>query len=756
MTTTLPRPIEADASAPDSAEHGAMQPEVGTRLSAGGTIRPMLAAGLASSAAALTMAGIFGTWSARILAVACVAVGSAWQVAAMRVGKRSAILQALLLPATLLVAAFAIAPHPPADVLRLIGDAVAKGRLLRPPVPFDPGWRALLIVLITVLAHGNAAIATSIRRPRLALVLPVPIIFVTAITQPKQDEALAGIIIFLFMLAALAVLFGGDLADTTRITRGFEIKRAIRGVGLGAVALLVLVGLNSSSFLFPKPSYNPAQKPQKPKAIPLSEARDRVLFEVQADAPPKGINGPWRMGTLDVYDGRSWRLAPLNDSRLVTVKSGAALNSADSSAGPASVAVTFTVRDLGKSPQMPTVTEPRSVDFSSGRLQYDPRTQSLRVTTGTVPAGMNYVMHKAPYPDAKGLAETTFASKAKFKDFLEIPSPPPAVRDLLASAPTNPWDRLDFFRGKLNAVVVAVGPGLPKDVPAAKVQDLLVGSHEGSPFEIVAAEAMLARWAGVPSRIGFGFEGFNDEAGKKTVRPKNGANWLEAYFDGYGWVPIVGSPPRAKTSLDTDPNTKFDPTIKPSDDVAIELYLAVRVRTFKQLYEQVRAVLLTALPIVASAILIWLSVPIVRRWWRRRRQRVWAARIGPRAQIATHYAELRDYATDLNIGDPFDTALEYLDRLEEDDEHQELAWLVTRTLYGDLGGRVGEPDVEAARAMVASLKQRMAEGQTRQARIIAFLSKASLRAPYAQDIAAASRRRVERGRLSLRTESMRR
>ena len=37
----------------------------------------------------------------------------------------------------------------------------------------------------------------------------------------------------------------------------------------------------------------------------------------------------------------------------------------------------------------------------------------------------------------------------------------------------------------------------------AKVDQLLVGNHEGTPFEIVAAEAMLARWAGVPSRIAF-------------------------------------------------------------------------------------------------------------------------------------------------------------------------------------------------------------------------------------------------------------
>ena len=93
-------------------------------------------------------------------------------------------------------------------------------------------------------------------------------------------------------------------------------------------------------------------------------------------------------------------------------------------------------------------------------------------------------------------------------------------------------------------------------VPPSKVADLLFGSKEGSPYEIVASEALLARWAGWPARIGFGFDGFNDEGGKKTIRPKNGSNWLEIDVQGSGWVPIIGVPPKAKSSLDNDPNAR--------------------------------------------------------------------------------------------------------------------------------------------------------------------------------------------------------
>ena len=57
-----------------------------------------------------------------------------------------------------------------------------------------------------------------------------------------------------------------------QLTRQFEVKRLIRGAIALALAVGLLILLNQSNFLFPKPAYNPAQKPQKPKAIPLSAA----------------------------------------------------------------------------------------------------------------------------------------------------------------------------------------------------------------------------------------------------------------------------------------------------------------------------------------------------------------------------------------------------------------------------------------------------------------------------------------------------
>ena len=86
----------------------------------------------------------------------------------------------------------------------------------------------------------------------------------------------------------------------------------------------------------------------------------------------------------------------------------------------------------------------------------------------------------------------------------------------------------------------------------------------------------------MPSRIGFGFDAGQNENNVVTIRPKNAAQFLEAWFNGYGWIPVISQPPKAKTSLNTDKNQQFDPTIQPSDDVGVELVIPFQLESLKQ------------------------------------------------------------------------------------------------------------------------------------------------------------------------------
>jgi hypothetical protein len=619
----------------------------------------------------------------------------------------------------------------PSRLPHLLSEAIGSGRVLRPPIPFDAGWKPILVAVFALLGFGAAWVGSALERPRLALAVPLPVLGLTAITQPDNGQFIAGVCSFVPLLAALAVLFGGDSMKASELTKEFELKRAVRGVMAAAGIVVALVVLGNASFLFPKPAYNPSNKPQKPKPIPLSSIQDRVLFEVKTTS---GITGPWKTGALDVYDGTAWRLPPFDKKRFIPVPPDGIVDVARNAA--ATEVVQFTTRDLGNAASLPGMTSPTRIekpgDFNP---KWDPRVNVFRVEQGRVPANVAYTLAQPKYPDAETLMKAP-KPQGNFAEMLAMPKAPPRIERLLQEAPPQPlWLRLDYVRTALRDVAVAKGGGVPGDIAPARVVEILDGkTHEATPYEIVAAETMLARWAGVPARVAFGFDGLNTEGGLFTVRPANAAQWLEVYFEGHGWIPLIQAPKQAKQEINNDPNSKFNPDTLASDQVAAELYIPIKLHTFKQLYQRLREDLLSTLPYVGGLVGLYLLTPATMKQLRRRKRRNWAEALGPRAQVAVEYAEFRDAAHDLNVGDPLDTPLEYRKRLQEDDEHDELAWLVARSLYGDLGQRVTDEDAQSAEELATSLRRRLSRGQPFQARALAFLSKASLRLPYTDEV----------------------
>lgn len=693
-------------------------------------IRPVLAAASATVGAGLLIAGIFDSWSARGIAVLGSLAGPAWTLYSLRTPRR-AVAQLLLLPALLALSILVLLllGGSPAELPTLVGDALESGRLLRPPVPFDPGWGPILVTATAMLGFAASWVAISLNRQMLAVAIPVPVIAITAISQPKDAQVLAGLFAFVPILAALAVLFGGDATRSGALGGEFELKRALRSL-VGMVPLIAaLVALSSADFLFPQPVYDPTDKPQKPKSVPLSAADDRVLFEVQTDSQ---ITGPWRTGVLDVYDDDAWKLPPYDSDRFEPLAADGQLSPLRLDAEQ--LEVTLTIRDLGNSAVLPMLATSTAVQLTSADVVHDPRTGLLRVPEGRVPGGVVYTLSLPEYPTADQLGEVASSPNRELAEQLEAPRPPAIVESLLQSAPQTPWRRLDVLRKNLLSEVTAEGAGAPVDVPREKVVDLLEGSKTGTPFEIVAAEALLARWAGVPSRIGFGFDGLNDENGVLTVRPRNSAQWLEAWFPGYGWVPLIGQPEKARTELDSDPNARFNPAILPSDDVAVEVYVPIEVQNLKLLYERVRETLFRILPFAVLAGVAYVGWPAAAKARRRQKRRRWATAHGPQAQVAVEYAELRDLAIDLNVGDEWDTPLEWMHKVQPDEEHAELAWLASRALYGDMRDTVTEADARAAEELAGSMRRRLSRAQPGSTRAIAAISRTSLERPFTTEL----------------------
>lgn len=715
--TAAPGAGAAEAPEPRSADD---------EVQAESPVSPLLASGsafLATAAAGWMLGGVFAGDFARIVGLVSALLGAGMVWASYRT-RTPVVVQFLVLPIAVIGGAALVAPDATggtANLPSLVVEALRSGGLASPPVPFDPGWRFLLVVLVSSVAVTGASAALATGRPRLAVFLPAPVAVAGILVQPPGSEMVSVGVSLVLIVAALAVAFGADLASQGVTGSAFEVRRFGRAAVMLAGLVAVLVAAANMGFLFPEEQESNVIPPKRPEVPP--PAVDRVIFTVKSQS-----NGPWRLGVLDVYDGRAWLTPPFDPSRFVDIPDNDVVPGAKADVPPDQrVQAEFTITDL-EGRVVPNMASPLLFKGAPDGAQVDPRTQQFRLG-GRVRSGTSYTVEALAPPSAGTLLAAPPPSPA-LRPFLEVPPPPPEVQALLDEMPPDLplYERLQFVRTKLYENVVAAGAGNPVDVPPARVVDMLAGK-EASPYEITAAEALLARWAGVPSRVGYGYHGGDLKDGRAEIRPKHGAMWLEAWFEGSGWLSIVGRPPRAKSSLSQNEKNE-DPTIRPTEELGAVVYVPIRLERITLLYTIVQFWLKKILPgaMAAAAFAAFYTglLKIGRRW----RRRMWANRRGPRARVAAAYAELRDVAIDFNFGHPTLTPIEFLDVVEEDDDHAQLAWLVTRALWGDLARDVRSEDAEQAELYARSVRRRLKAGQSPLMRTLAVASRASLKDPY--------------------------
>jgi hypothetical protein len=696
-------------------------------------LRLAIAMAFPAIAAAVMAGGVFIGFEARVYAAVAAMLGVALAVAAARF--RSPVAANLIIVGGLFgIGLLMVVPTGLGNVTsvgRLASQASSSGDVLRPPVELTAGWQAILGWLLGIVGFAAAWVAIVVKKPSVGLLLPLPVAAIAGISVPDSDQVASGLVVLVLFAVGLGMLSGTQMgAADEHLPAGYEVRRALRALPLLAVVTAALYLLAQSNFLFPEPAINPAEQPQKPKTVPLSQVEDRVLFTVDSQ-----LSGPWRVGSLDVYDGKDWRLPAFSESRLNDVPRDGVVNR-DLSPG---VRATFTIAGLGGTvlPGLPNMV---GVVAEGPKLAYDGRSGALRVAQGQVQAGLSYTVAAAALPNVEDLRNITEPNPTGLDRFTEIPPAPPAVADLLDKAPkSSKWDTFDFVRTYVLSNVTATGTGSPKSVTAERMQDMLAGSKEGTPYEIVAAQALLARWAGIPSRIGYGFDGGevrgSPPGAALEVRPKNGASFPEVFFPKYGWLPVIGTPTKAKPTVGSDPSTqRQDPNVLPSDDIQIGLFVPVLVPPKSPMPEQIRRAVLIAVPLALLLFGAYVAWPGVRKAWVRGRRRTAARAAGPRARVALAYAEWRDMGTDYGYRHDTDTPLMYLDRFVEDPEHTELAWLVTRSLWGDLQGSLTPEMATMAEELSRAMRRRLAQAHPAPVRAIGVVSRLSLRHPYAPEL----------------------
>lgn len=686
-------------------------------------------------ASALMIGGVFRGADPRAYAIVSGVLGVLLGFGLTRL-RKAGLVNLLMLAGLFVIGVLMVVPENPsnaAKVATLAREAAAEGNLLNPPVPFDPGWKAIVGWLMGIIGFASAWIALAFKKPSIALLLPLPFAAFAGISVPDDQQVASGLAVLVLFAIGLGLLSSEQSVDDEdeRPPLSYEIRKALKAMPLLAVIVVALYGVSKAGFLFPPPAIDPAKEPQKPKTVPITEVEDRELFTVKST-----ISGPWRMGALDVYDASdgSWRLPPFDENELADVdRSGVVDRSKDRG-----VRADFTVRGLGGAvlPGLPNPVGIVATGLDTG-LQYDGRTNNIRLRDGQVTSGFEYSVVAAKLPGVDELRAVVNRPNEDLELYLEIPEAPPAAQELIDRANDqfdNAWDRFDFLRTYVLDEIVAVGVGTPTEIPTERVQEIL-GDMEASPYEMVALQAMFARWVEVPSRIGYGFDGGDVVEGQEqtlSIRPKHGASFPEVFFEGHGWLPVIGVPRQAEATVNSDPDQQqVDPNVQPSDEVAAQVYLPIIVDPPSTAAKQLAVILLTLVAIAAVVGAAYALFPALYKARMRARARERALRQGPRARIALAYTEWRDYATDLGFYFPTDTPLMFLDRFVPDEEHNELAWLTTRGLWGDLQAELTDDHAAAAIELSRSLRRRLSNAQPASLRFVAVISRLSLKHPFA-------------------------
>lgn len=683
---------------------------------------------LSALGAAWMVGGIFRGPEARLVAVASALLGAGLSHAATR--WRAPVLHYLVLPAALLLGAVLMSSSSGAgtsSLPALVKDAATSSQVLQPPIDFAPGWRLIVVSILALLTAAASALALSLGRTRLAVAVPAPLTAAAALVQPPGSAVATSAVSVGFVVMALATSFAADGVGESFDVR-FEVRRLGRSAIAGMLLIATLIAASKVSFLFPDTDQHRVIPPRKPPVSP--PPKDVALYTVKGE-----LTGPLRVGVIDVYDAeeQAWLLPPVDNRRLLRLELPAALPGAAplGRAGDTRRRVTVKI-EQATGHALPELAGTVRVSGSAS-VDFDPRTQTLALANRPLYTGLAYTLSVVPPPTGAQLSASDAPVPREVREFLAAPPPPPTVEALLADAPAGTYARMQHLRAELYSHFTAAGEGKPTDVSPARVAQLLEGGT-GNPYELTASEALLARWAGVPSRMGYGYyNGQTRPDGSVEFRPANAATYLEVYVAPYGWVPVVGTPPQAQASLSKNQQTT-DTRIEAAPDLGLQVLLPVRQPDDIPLYEYVRYYGARALPIAVMLGLALLLYPLALKVVRRRRRERWAVARGPAGVVAVAYCDLRDRMLELALPGRGATPLELVELVEDDEEHAELAWLVTRGLWGDLRGRLTEDDAAAALELAQSVGDRLAKAQPETARLLAAVSRASLRHPYSPEV----------------------
>ncbi len=340
-------------------------------------LRTAVAVALPTLAAAVLVGGIFTGFGARVYAAVAGLLGVGLALAVSRI-RRALLANAAIVGGVFLIGLLMVLPSGFENITSLravVARAISDGNVTAATRSVLPGWQALLGWLLGVVGFGATWTATTLKKPALGLLLPLPVAAIAAISVPDEAQIPSGIVAFVLFVVGLGLLSAAAQAagdDEQRPPLAYELRRAVRSLPLIAAVVGLLIFGSQSNLLFPETLIDPAETPQKPKTTPISEVEDRPLFDVKST-----ISGPWRIGNLDVYDGKDWRLPPFNASKIDDVPRNGVV---DPQLTPG-VRAEYTIRGLNGT-VLPGLPNTVGIVAEGPRLAFDGRSGAIRLARG--------------------------------------------------------------------------------------------------------------------------------------------------------------------------------------------------------------------------------------------------------------------------------------------------------------------------------------------------------------------------------------
>ncbi|WP_343910355.1 transglutaminaseTgpA domain-containing protein, partial [Nocardioides aquiterrae] len=490
------------------------------------------------------------TWAAGLVGVAGVALAGAWPgwrpVAILLL---AAIAPMLLLRAALslrvsrwatttvlalllVLTAYLMSARSGTSLTGTVTDAVPL--LLTSPQPYPLDAHLLVPpVLLTGLVSLFAGL-TADTRSRVGPVAGAAVLYAAGALLTTGGSDPWGLLAVLVVV--LAVL-GWVLLDEHTEPTG-------RRFVVAAPGLVVLVGALAAAALLPATSpFDPRTVVDPPVTVVETSSPLPQLgaWAANPDAELLRVTGddvPLRLVTLDEYDGSQWRAAT-RYAPLGTV-SAAPLTGERRRTSTVSVALTGLGGHWLPSPGDPTsVSAPGAVvDTATGTL-YDPEADAHTTydVTGVV-----------DLPDPADLIGATVPTSGPALRYVEQPDLPAELADYAAKVTP---DAAPYQQALAIEAAVREGRRLsPRAISGSafwRIERFLLGSGPGARVgtseQFATAFAILARQAGLPTRVVVGFRpGHRQPDGTRVVRGRDALAWPEVYFQRLGWVPFAPTP----------------------------------------------------------------------------------------------------------------------------------------------------------------------------------------------------------------------